>query len=712
MWTIRIDALAVALRWRPGRQRRRVEAGVGVDHQRAGGDAEAESGDVVLRRRRELALEPGRIHGHGDRLERAVPGVVEQRVGRHRVGRQNAGRVADRRHLVGAGADAAAGDEIGQGRQRAAVDADEALRAVNAATDFHGVNLERRDQRVALEGRRLERDHTMVIRAPAGARHHVAHERAVDGGVANRVAVLVEDFDRRLGDAVAVVLAHHHRDADEVVIDRAPVPPLTGAAERLVGAGIAAAAVRVQPRPAVAAGGAAEKRAQLIRLQPTVAVQHHGGHGADFGRRRGRARRQVVVELRRVAGEGLRDNRLGVAVAVEVAVNSSARRQHIHRPATVGVSGPLEVALGAQPRQPAARMEVVLQRRRTDGDDVAEGRRVGDQLAAVIAHRRDHGHPVSGGVVNCAGEQPAGEVGRVERQRHVDDVGAVVHRVVDALGQRQLGAAIGRVQHLDRHDLGAASDGANALVGGDDAGHVRAVTFIVVGMRVVVDEVPAGSERHAGQIRRDRVAAGAIAVALVGDAAVEQGHAHAGAAGAATARVEPHRPQVPLQLDRPRRGGDAGALDDGVRLDRQHARHRRQHRARSLRRAPVGESEDHGPAARGSPCELPTQRSRGIQQGPLGAGRQGDHELIGDDRPLTGFDDRSARDAARGARRVSVRPGGKIDGAAGSQQQPQSRYAAHVPRAIASRHPAGVRSNSRAMGGPAGQKSDFLIISG
>src|SRR6201999_520458 len=110
---------------------------------------------------------------------------------------------------------------------------------------------------------------------------------------------------------------------------------------------------------------------------------------------------------------------------------------------------------------------------------------------AGVARRRHHGHAVPVGVLQ--GRADAG-AGRAVADRHADHVGAVVHGVADAGGQRVLDAVLGfllvgavsRVVAVrdDPHgqDLGLGRDAHDAVlavravaVAGDDRGHPGAV---------------------------------------------------------------------------------------------------------------------------------------------------------------------------------------------------------------------------------------------
>ena len=82
-----------------------------------------------------------------------------------------------------------------------------------------------------------------------------------------------------------------------------------------------------------------------------------------------------------------------------------------------------------------------------------------------------------------------------ELEAQVDDLGVVVDREVDALGDRRRAAVALRVEHADRHQphaVGQAGD-ADAVVGrlGDRARDLRAVAVAVLGVGAVRDEVVA-----------------------------------------------------------------------------------------------------------------------------------------------------------------------------------------------------------------------------
>src|SRR5690606_23775103 len=89
-------------------------------------------------------------------------------------------------------------------------------------------------------------------------------------------------------------------------------------------------------------------------------------------------------------------------------------------------------------------------------------------------------------------------VGRVRlAEAHVDDVGAVVHRVADAVGDI-LVILISVGDHTHRHDLHrlghTVEAQAVAPLAGDDPGHVGAVAGVGTLHVVVAVEAPGGGE--------------------------------------------------------------------------------------------------------------------------------------------------------------------------------------------------------------------------
>ena len=144
-----------------------------------------------------------------------------------------------------------------------------------------------------------------------------------------------------------------------------------------------------------------------------------------------------------------------------------------------------------------------------------------------------------------------------ELEAQVDDLGAVVGRVDDALGDLRRVAVALRVEHAHRHQphsVGQAGDAAS-VVGrlGDRARHLRAVAVVVFGIGAVRDEVVAPDELVGAEVRRAHEAP----VIGVGDAGVEHRHDHTLPAGMARraevgprlGRVDPERAdEVPLQL--------------------------------------------------------------------------------------------------------------------------------------------------------------------
>src|SRR5439155_7958612 len=141
------------------------------------------------------------------------------------------------------------------------------------------------------------------------------------------------------------------------------------------------------------------------------------------------------------------------------------------------------------------------------------GGRVGDR-SPVVAGRRDHAHAVR----HRVGDGVAQAAVAGTAQGEVDHAGALGDRVGDALDDRGVRARPGAVEHPHREDAGPRGDAGDAdVVAGalrDGAGDVRPVPVAVGRVAVVVDEVVAGHR---------------VQVLVGGDAAVDDGHGHAGA---------------------------------------------------------------------------------------------------------------------------------------------------------------------------------------
>ena len=106
---------------------------------------------------------------------------------------------------------------------------------------------------------------------------------------------------------------------------------------------------------------------------------------------------------------------------------------------------------------------------------------------------------------------------------------AVRHRVVDRLDGGADRAAAGSVEHLQRQQARAWRDagigaGRIGAIAADDAGHVRAVTEVVIGRRASVDEVDRADEPRARV-----VGAGELEIAMRKNPRVDQGDTNSAA---------------------------------------------------------------------------------------------------------------------------------------------------------------------------------------
>ena len=123
------------------------------------------------------------------------------------------------------------------------------------------------------------------------------------------------------------------------------------------------------------------------------------------------------------------------------------------------------------------------------------GARVVQDGVVVVAGGRDDGHALRPGVGDGRGLDGGGPG---PAQRHVDDVGALVGRPDDAVGDPRGVAGAVVAQHLDRQDLGAVGHALDPRpgVGGHRAGHVRAVPVVVGRVQggTAVGEVVAGQQ--------------------------------------------------------------------------------------------------------------------------------------------------------------------------------------------------------------------------
>ena len=135
------------------------------------------------------------------------------------------------------------------------------------------------------------------------------------------------------------------------------------------------------------------------------------------------------------------------------------------------------------------------------GDDLGESSRV-LHLAPIVAGRCDDDHAAQPRVFHRGVNQQA-RVGAA--QAHVDDLGAVVGCVADALSHGGGGAIALGAEHLDGHDGGAERQASHAFAVvrrlRDRAGHVRPVAVVVSRALLLVDEVGALDTGGAGEVR-------------------------------------------------------------------------------------------------------------------------------------------------------------------------------------------------------------------
>ncbi len=130
------------------------------------------------------------------------------------------------------------------------------------------------------------------------------------------------------------------------------------------------------------------------------------------------------------------------------------------------------------------------------GEYLGVRRRIVQRRRAVVAVAADQDHT---GLVGHAGRGGESRVVRVADQAEVGDVGADRRRVQHALDQRGRGAEVAVVEHLDRYQAGtpvAAGDGPGVVcAGAEQAGDLRAMAVVVLGVRVVeADVVAAGAD--------------------------------------------------------------------------------------------------------------------------------------------------------------------------------------------------------------------------
>jgi hypothetical protein len=201
-----------------------------------------------------------------------------------------------------------------------------------------------------------------------------------------------------------------------------------------------------------------------------------------------------------------------------------------------------------------------------DGEHAGQRGRIREPRARGVARGGDDEDAVQACVAERGGDERdlARRVDRrVELEREVDHLGAVIDRVADALGDRLLVAIAVVIEHLHRHDRRAVREPglADRVVRrlGDRARDVRAVAVGIVGIGVLAvarvavrpavrAEVTALGEAVAAEIGR----APERAAILVRDAGVENGDLDALAAGPALGdQVVPrarrvHGEEVPL----------------------------------------------------------------------------------------------------------------------------------------------------------------------
>lgn len=160
----------------------------------------------------------------------------------------------------------------------------------------------------------------------------------------------------------------------------------------------------------------------------------------------------------------------------------------------------------------------------SNGNDVGTGGRPARLPNAVVTHGSNHHHAMVRGVLKGISQPFGGDVPRPERQAHVDEVRAMVNRVVKALDQAILVVPIGFVQDFDGHQSCARGQPLDRVVSCDDAGDVGAVATVVVGPRVVVDEVVRTVDGRGRERRSLRVGHAQSGGRLIGHTRVKHRH--------------------------------------------------------------------------------------------------------------------------------------------------------------------------------------------
>ena len=235
------------------------------------------------------------------------------------------------------------------------------------------------------------------------------------------------------------------------------------------------------------------------------------------------------MEVLRIFGEGvegLLQYAIGVPVAVLVDAVVATWRHQIDFGAIVGVrrSG-LVVANGAH------------------GDAVRVDRRVVDRRVIIACSRNDRDSAAVGVVHGVL----QGRRGIGAPQAEIDDLGSVIGSPHDSVNDIAVGSVPIAVQHLDGHDVGVVGDACHsqAVVGGlgDSACHVGAMAVVIVGMAIVIDEVPSGNEGGCGQIWRLPVDTSKI---LIGNTGVDHGHYDSCPGGYIPGLLHLNQREVPL----------------------------------------------------------------------------------------------------------------------------------------------------------------------